>query len=63
MIKHDNIPRPIAIQVGRKVLFIKIHDIVDRIVVILSCVAVGILGFMWVSYKSYIERVSEYAKI
>lgn len=41
MIKHDNILWPIAIQVGRKVFFNKIHDIVDRIVVILSCVAVG----------------------
>ena len=44
MKEHDNILRPIAIQVGRKVLFNKIHDIVDRIVVILSCVAVGFYG-------------------
>lgn len=41
MKERDNISRPIAIQVGRKVLFNMIHDIVDRIVVILSCVAVG----------------------
>ena len=42
------------------VLIDGMHDIVDRIVVILGCVVVGLVGVVWVSCK---ERVSEYARI